>query len=422
MPKAPNHHRPLSCPEPGVNLVHQKTCVGKTTAICDCDPSFQGQAWSKLHQRNLRRTFGALEEAKLWREETIEALADPTALAPGQAFFDLAASNWLAAAKAGTVRTRSGTPFKPAALRSYEDSIRRFLAPRLGRTRLADITRTDIQDVIDWMVAQGYAPSTVRNAVLPLRSILRRAVDREEIETNPTERLDLPIDRRKKDRVAPPEEVDALLDVLPDQLRLIWALALYTGLRRGELQALGWKSVDLEQGTIEVERSWDRVAGFIDPKSRAGFRRVPLPGTLRPMLVRQRLRQGAGEAGLVLGDGQVPFDPSNAIRRAKRIWAKEGLGHLGYHECRHTYASLMIAAGVNAKTLSIYMGHSSIVMTMDRYGHLFPGNEKDSAEKLDAFLARDREPFKPKAAGGEHPSGDAPGAGQLLPIPGGSVP
>ena len=116
------------------------------------------------------------------------------------------------------------------------------------------------------------------------------------------------------------------------------------------------------------------------------------------MLITQRLRQGAGEAGLVLGDGQVPFDPSNAIRRAKRIWAKEGLGHLGYHECRHTYASLMIAAGVNAKTLSIYMGHSSIVMTMDRYGHLFPGNEKDSAEKLDAFLARDREPFRPKAA------------------------
>ena len=217
MSRTPNHHRPLSCTEPGINLVHQKTCPGKTTAVCNCDPSFQGQAWSRLHQRNLRRTFRTLEEARLWREETIEALADPAALAPGQAFFDLAASNWLAAAKAGTVRTRSGTPFKPAALRSYEDSIRRFLAPRLGRTRLADITRTDIQDVIDWMVAEGYAPSTVRNAVLPLRSILRRALDREEIETNPTERLDLPIDRRKKDRVAPPEEVDALLDALPEQ-------------------------------------------------------------------------------------------------------------------------------------------------------------------------------------------------------------
>jgi hypothetical protein len=133
VPKAPNHKKPLRCPEPGINLVHQKTCPGKTSGTCGCEPSFQGQAWSKLHQRNLRRTFRTLEEAKLWREETIEALADPTALAPGQAFFDLAASNWLAAAKAGTVRTRSGTPFKPAALRSYEDSIRRFLPRGLAR-------------------------------------------------------------------------------------------------------------------------------------------------------------------------------------------------------------------------------------------------------------------------------------------------
>ena len=69
----------------------------------------------------------------------------------------------------------------------------------------------------------------------------------------------------------------------------------------------------------------------------------------------------------------------------------------------------MIAAGVNAKTLSLYMGHSSIVMTMDRYGHLFPGNEKDSAEKLDAFLARDREPFRAKTGGAGEIEGRAPG-------------
>ena len=134
------------------------------------------------------------------------------------------------------------------------------------------------------------------------------------------------------------------------------------------------------------------------------------------MLVKQRLRQGAGEAGLVLGDGQVPFDPSNAIRRAKRIWAKEGLGHLGYHECRHTYASLMIAAGVNAKTLSIYMGHSSIVMTMDRYGHLFPGNEKDSAEKLDAFLGQERAPFS-RAPRGEEVPGSGGSVTNISPTP-----
>ena len=91
----------------------------------------------------------------------------------------------------------------------------------------------------------------------------------------------------------------------------------------------------------------------------------------------------------------------------------------GGSDGRHTYASLMMAAGVNAKTLSIYMGHSSIVMTMYRYRHLFPGNEKDSAEKLDAFPARDREPFRPKAGGASGAEGSTPGVARLLPTTGG---
>jgi len=65
----------------------------------------------------------------------------------------------------------------------------------------------------------------------------------------------------------------------------------------------------------------------------------------------------------------------------------EPIARIGLHECRHTFASLMIAAGVNAKALSTYMGHSSITITLDRYGHLMPGSEKDAAELLEAYLA-----------------------------------
>jgi integrase len=87
--------------------------------------------------------------------------------------------------------------------------------------------------------------------------------------------------------------------------------------------------------------------------------------------------------------GQRPFDPSNALRAARRAWSQAGLRPLGFHECRHSYASLMIAAGVNAKALSSYMGHSSIQVTLDRYGHLLPGNEREAAELLDCLLERD---------------------------------
>jgi len=168
--------------------------------------------------------------------------------------------------------------------------------------------------------------------------------------------------------------------------RALWATALYAGLRRGELQALRWTDVDLDAGLIRVERSWDPKAGPIEPKSRAGRRRVPLVRPLRAELAAHRLRQGGGGEGLVLGRGERAFAPNAAARRAREAWAAEGLVPIGLHECRHTYASFMIAAGVNAKALSTYMGHSSITITLDRYGHLMPGSEAEAAGLLEAYL------------------------------------
>ena len=85
-----------------------------------------------------------------------------------------------------------------------------------------------------------------------------------------------------------------------------------------------------------------------------------------------------------------PFNPWTANTRARRAWQQAGLTPLGLHEARHTYAGLMIAAGVNAKALSTYLGHSSVTITFDIYGHLMPGNEHEAAGLLDAYLERAR--------------------------------
>jgi integrase len=311
--------------------------------------------------------------------------------APSQLLLREVADQWIGAARAGIVRTRSGEPYKPSAIRSYEAALRRSILPELGHLRLSALTRHRVQDLVDEMVARGVAPSTVGNAILPLRAICRRALDREEIAVNPTERLALPRERPGRDRVAAPREVDALLRTLPPGHRVLWATAIYTGLRRGELQALRWSAVDLTGGVLRVEHSWDRVAGLVSPKSRSGERRVPIPRALRGELAAYRLRQGVGGEGFVFSaTGERPLDTSNALRAARRIWSHAGLTALGFHECRHIYASFMIAAGVNAKALSSYMGHSSITVTIDRYGHLMPGNEREAAELLDGYLERER--------------------------------
>jgi len=231
-----------------------------------------------------------------------------------------------------------------------------YMLPRLGRGKLSAIERNAVQDLVYLLVAEGRAPSTVRNAILPLRAIYRRALERSEVVVNPTEGLRLPALRGRRERIARPADARALIEALETPDRALWATALYTGLRRGELRALRWEDLDLERGLIHVERSWDPVAGPVAPKSHAGRRRVPLAKTLRPYLRAHRLGQGRGGEGLCFGAlPERPFDPPAAVERAQRNWRRAGLEPIALHECRHTYAAFMIAAGVNAKALSTYM-------------------------------------------------------------------
>jgi integrase len=299
-----------------------------------------------------------------------------------------AAEAWLDGAREGNVRTRSGDAYKPSALSGYEQALRTRLLPELGAAKLAEIERADVQDFADRLLAQDLDPSTIRNALMPLRAIYRRALARGDVAVNPTTGLELPAVRGRRDRIASPEEAAALLDALPEEERALWATALYGGLRRGELMALDWQHVDLAAGVIRVERSYDPKAGvYVAPKSRAGTRKVPVPAVLREYLIAHKLRAGRSEGLVFATRAGTPFDSWAVKARADKAWRAAGQTPIGLHESRHTFASLMIGAGVNAKALSTYMGHASIGITLDRYGHLMPGNEVEAAGLLDAYLS-----------------------------------
>ena len=116
---------------------------------------------------------------------------------------------------------------------------------------------------------------------------------------------------------------------------------------------------------------------------------MPIPQVLREHLLAHLMRSGRRKDDLVFGETAAePFDPKRLTQRADDAWTAGGLDRITLHECRHAYASLMIAAGVNAKALCDYMGHSSITVTYDRYGHLLPGNEGQAADLLDSYLER----------------------------------
>jgi integrase len=373
----------------GIEVRHRKACASRDGRRCNCQPSYQASVWSARESKRIRKTFPTLAEARAWRSETQTGIRRGTVRAPANMTVQEAADEFVAGMKAGRVRNRSGDLYKPSAIRSYEAALRDHVVPRVGRTRLADVQHRDVQRIADDLLADGRDPSTISNALMPLRVIFRRAVEDSDVAVNPCTHLRLPAVRGRRERIASPEEALRLLAALPERDRPLWATALYAGLRRGELMALRWADVDLAAGVIRVERSYDDKGRVeIEPKSRAGRRTVPIVGALRDVLVEHKARQGRAD-GLVFGSSaETPFVPSNLWCRAQRAWKRAGLRPIGLHEARHTFASVLIAAGVNSKAITTYMGHASIQTTYDLYGKLMPGSESEAAALVDAYLAR----------------------------------
>ncbi len=295
-----------------------------------------------------------------------------------------------AAAKAGTARSAAGSPYKPSTLRGYERAWRR-VDPELGAHRLDAIKRADLQALIDGWAAAGVPAATIRNGLDPVRTIYRRAMVREQVAVNPTINLEVPNVDNARERFATREEAAALIAALPASEQALWATAFYGGLRRGELRSLRWSHIDLAAGLIRVQRAWDDVEGDGEPKTKAAIRRVPIPPALAGYLEAHRAQRGGAGDDLVFGRSATDaFIPSTTRNRALAAWRRApgpALTPITLHECRHTFASLMIAAGCNAKALSVVMGHESITITFDRYGKLMPGGESEVGRMLGIYLA-----------------------------------
>lgn len=372
----------------GITVRHTRACPSRTGSLCRCSPTYQAQIWSTREGGRITKTFPTLAAAKSWRQDAAVALRRGTLRATSSPTLKAAAEEWLEPAEGGLVRNRSGDRYKPSALRGYKQALDGRVLPVLGSQRLNEVRRSDVQRLINRMMAEGLGASTIRNALMPLRAVYRSALALDEVAVNPTTGVQLPAVRGRRERIASPPEAAQLLAALPASERALWATAMYAGLRSGELQALTDEFVDLDRNELEIRWSWDPKVGRVAPKSRAGERRVPIPAALRRHLLQHRLARGR-RGGLFFGrpDGR-PFSNQGTTQRAERCWKRAGLEPIGLHDCRHTFASLMIAAGVNAKALSTFMGHASVTITLDRYGHLFPGSGVEAASLLDAYLER----------------------------------
>ena len=372
----------------GIEVRHSRSCGSRAGKRCTCEPGYRVAVYDAISRRKVSKTFRTLAEARRWRATAHTQAAKGVRLSGTAVTLLEAAEAFVNGIASGAIRTRAGERYKPSVVREYERSLRLHVLPTLGGAKLAKVQRRDVQRLADELLAADADPSTIRNALKPLQVIYRRAIEDGDLAVNPCERLRLPAARGRRERIASPAEAAALIAALRPEDRALWGSAFYAGLRRGELRALLWDDVDLADGLIRVERSMSSHGETGGPKSRAGRRGVPIVAALRDLLVEHKLVTRRND-GLVFGSsGTRPFMPTAVRKRALTAWRRPGLEPIGLHECRHTFASLLIAAGVNAKAITAYLGHASIQTTFDLYGHLMPGNEDEAVALVDAYLER----------------------------------
>jgi integrase len=299
---------------------------------------------------------------------------------------------WLAGKK-GTVT--------PTSWVRYEQHVRLHLAP-LATLPLHRLATEHVRALIRDMTETGKAPVTVRDTLRILRAALALAVDDGLLVRNVAKGVEppsLPADRGARALAAP--EVRRLLDASRDDpLGPLWALMVGTGLRMGEALALRWQDVNLDSGLLVVSgslrnqprslRDGKRLV-IADPKTAAGHRTVALPGFVALALAAHR--RAAADLprnvdGLVFtrADGQ-PMNQSTVQRAFATACRKAGLPRTRLHDLRHTAATLLLGSGASLDDVKRVMGHSSIAITSDVYGHRVEGRARELAATLNRALA-----------------------------------
>jgi integrase len=296
------------------------------------------------------------------------------------------------------VKGRDGT--RRSTLRRYAEVVRVHLIPGLGRVRLDKLTPRDVQRFLD-----GLRPRLAPASVVKVHGVLRVAL-------SDAERLDLvprnvakaakpPTVARSERRALTPEEAKRFLSVVAgDRLGSAFVVALATGLRRGELLGLRWCDVDLEGRVLFVRQTLQRVGGRLavaEPKTHRSARPVPLSGLAVRALEEQRDRQekdrvAAGElwqeTGLVFTSTVgTALEPRNLNRRFQELRRRAGLDWLRLHDLRHAFATFLLDQGEDLRTVMELLGHSTIRLTADTYGHVLPRRARVAAETIDRLLS-----------------------------------
>jgi integrase len=353
-------------------------------------------------RQKLKSGFHTRKEADAWLTQKAEELRQGVAPVDDRQTVQQYLEQWLES-MADTV--------SPSARHAYKNHVEKHIIPALGSVRLTELRPHHIERAkAFWAssapkrrkLAEGrLSTRTVRHIFSTLRVALNRAKRRRLITINPCELVDPPRVERKEMRALDAQGGAALVKALESSdIGAAIVTSLGTGLRRGELLALRWGDINLDERRVTVRRAIERVngrTGFKEPKTSRPRRTISIPGFVADRLHRHRtdqaqrlLHDGLGRPTaetLVFERGGEPWVPNTFGTAFMRALRAAGIPHMRLHDLRHSFASMAIQAGVDLKTISTALGHSAIATTADIYAHVTDSLMRDAANRINSAVS-----------------------------------
>ncbi|MGN6361284.1 MAG: site-specific integrase [Thermomicrobiales bacterium] len=331
----------------------------------------RNQAWLPTDARTRR-------EAERERTRILHELDQGARLDPARITIAEYIERWL---------TRQARRIKPSSVYTYRLSCQKHVIPDLGTIALASLTADQADEWIARLYKKGLGERRVQNLWTLLRTIMRAALKEKLLLYDPLDAVIAPSFEEVEREVWDAAQTTRFLRLIhgdPDEA--IWLTVLYTGLRRGELTALRWQDVDLSGASLTVRQTWargDQGLYLGTPKSKRSRRSISLPAPLVAALTAQRAWQAdrQTEYGDVYEDSGFVFTCPDGRplgmhtvdtrwRQVRAAAVAAGLPPITFHDLRHVHATVGLDRGVHPKVIQERLGHSSIAITLDRYGHV----------------------------------------------------
>jgi integrase len=343
------------------------------------------------------KTFKTQKVAKAWLNKAQHEVAEGT---------HTPESTSITVAEAADVWIQRGVleELERSTMRQYRQHVDLHIKPsRIGAEKLARVTTPAVEAFRDDLLKKCSRPMA-RKVLASLKSILGEAQRRGLVAHNAAQPVRVGVKKREKRKLEAgrdfpsKEEINLIITSAEGRWRPFFITAVFTGMRSSEMRGLTWEAVDFERKVIHVHQRADRWNEMDKPKSEAGERKIPMTPMVLNALREWRLACPKAELGLVFpnGAGKIENHANIANRGFYALQIKAGIvdaaggAKYGVHSLRHFFASWAIEQDFTAKRLQALLGHSSIQMTFDIYGGLFPDDEDDQAKFAAGELALTR--------------------------------